>query len=134
MDKLYIASDHAGYQVKSLFLSKFPTIKDLGPDNSLSTDYPLYANKMCNILKNEKGILICYTGIGMSIAANRFPHIKAGLVHSVEDLILARQHNDINVLCLAAKNFSLNIEDVVECFLNTSFEGGRHERRLQLLK
>lgn len=89
---------------------------------------------MCNTLKNERGILICYTGIGMSIAANRFSHIRAGLVHSIEDVILARQHNDINILCLAAKNFSLNIEDVVECFLNTPFEGGRHERRLQLLK
>jgi ribose 5-phosphate isomerase B len=134
MDKLYIASDHAGYQVKSLFLLKFPNIQDLGPENSSPTDYPLYANKMCALLEENKGILICSTGVGMSIAANRFSHVRAGLIHSLEDLILARQHNNINILCLGAKNFSLNIEDVVKCFLETPFEGGRHERRLQLLK
>ncbi len=120
--------------MKKNFLLKFTYLIDLGTDSLNSCDYPLYAQKLCSLVtKEDKGILICGSGIGMNIAANRFSHIRASVIHSLEELKLARAHNDLNVLCLAGRNFSLPEEELLSLFLNTPFEEGRHLKRLDLI-
>ena len=107
-------------------------IQDLGVDTYNKVDYPDYANKLCsNLLLGHAdiGILICGTGIGMSMAANRFPNIRAALCKDVESAKLSRQHNNANVLCLGARNTD-NIIEIVQTFLETSFTQGRHSRRI----
>lgn len=133
-----ISSDHAGVELKARLVAFLKTLDmkviDLGPDNMDSVDYPDFANRLCaNILEGlaGKGILICGSGIGMSIAANRHPHIRAALVQTAEAATLSRQHNDANVLCLGAR--FLNDETAKACvkaFLTTAFEGGRHAGRV----
>lgn len=143
--KIVIASDHAGYDLKSAiikeFKSKFDLI-DLGPGSAdISVDYPDFAKKLAKEIINKKaaketifGILICGSGVGISIAANRFPEIRAALCHNQKIAKLSRKHNDANVLCLGAritkKDSALKI---VKAFLNTKFEGGRHIKRVKKL-
>ena len=97
-----------------------------------SVDYPDYAVKVCKEVKEDVvGILVCYTGIGMSMAANKFKGVRAALVGKVEDAILTREHNNANVLCLSAKNTPVDLAiEIVEKFLTTEFTYGRHERRV----
>ena len=140
--KIFIPSDHAGYDLKTLickFLEeKNLEIIDLGTDSSeKSVDYSDYADKLTEKLtdnSSEAGILICGSGIGISIAANRKKHIRAALCVNKEMAKLSRQHNDANVLCLGArltnKDESLHIVDL---FLNTDFDGGRHLERVKKL-
>lgn len=136
MQKIFIASDHAGYRLKEFLKNRFELI-DCGTNNEEACDYPIFAQSIAEmIFKNplSSGVLICGTGIGMSIAANRFPFIRAALCHNAEMTKLARQHNDANVLVLGAKIISS--ETAIECmhvFLNTIFCGGRHSRRLKLI-
>lgn len=108
---------------------------DLGTDSIESVDYPDYAFKLANRLKEESntfGILICGSGIGASIAVNRFSHIRAALCRSAEDAILSRKHNDANVLVLGARiSNQKDTESILESFINTQFEGGRHTRRVE---
>ncbi len=133
--KIFIGSDHAGFELKEKlieYLEKHYEIIDCGCESIESVDYPDYANKVCsNINENSIGILVCYTGIGMSMAANKHKGIRAALVGSIQDATLTREHNNANVLCLSAKNTALEKAlKIVDTFLTTNFLGGRHERRV----
>ena len=139
--KIAIGSDHAGYNLKNEIITYLKkqnhNVIDCGTNSTDSCDYPDYAKEVCqNVLKdNTFGILVCYTGIGMSITANKYKGIRASLVGLAEDAVLTRQHNDANVLCLSAKN--TKEEDalkIVDLFLNTSFLGERHLRRVNKIK
>ena len=137
-ETIFIASDHAGFDLKKQILN---TVKakliDLGANTEESVDYPDYAKKLVSKIKtteNSKGILICGSGIGMSIAANRDRNIRAGLAFEPEIAQLMREHNDANVLVLPAK--FMNVQDVLKCienFLTTNFAGGRHQNRVKKL-
>ena len=136
-----IASDHAGFEMKSNLRQDLEgrglAVLDLGPDNEDSVDYPDFAAALAGAIGSGdagRGILVCGSGIGMSIAANRFPEIRAALVHDPEAARLSRQHNNANVLVLAGRFTPLATAiDCVDAFLNTEFEGGRHERRVAKL-
>lgn len=140
--EIAIASDHAGYIVKDMIASFLAdTLKlgdmvlNLGCNSSESVDYPDYSRKVCSEIMEGKcqyGILVCGTGIGMSMAANKIWAIRAALCKDVESAIMTRKHNNANVLCLGARNTDPNIiTDIVDAFLNTEFEGGRHEARIK---
>ena len=133
--KIFIASDHAGYEMKTALNNHFPTFIDLGTNSFDSVDYPDFAHKLTNeILKNEGslGILICGTGVGMSIAANRSEGIRAGLVSSVEVTRLIRQHNDANVLVIPGRFMEVEkAKNCVQTFIETQFEAGRHKQRIE---
>lgn len=133
--KIYIASDHAGFDLKAFLIKKFPTLIDLGTDSAESVDYPDFAKKLGQeIQEGDFGILICGSGVGISIAANRFKNIRAALCLNEKIAELARRHNDANVLCLGARliNEEKAIE-IIEKFLATKFEGGRHIERVKKL-
>ena len=133
-----IASDHAGYSLKSELVAEIEAlgfkVLDLGPNSTDSVDYPDYGFAMGRAIeegKAERGVVICGSGIGISIAANRNPHVRAALCANGLMARLARQHNDANVLALGER--LTGIEVAKEClreFLNTEFEGGRHARRV----
>ena len=133
--KIFIASDHAGYEMKTKLNEHFNSFIDLGTNSLERVDYPDFAHKLTNeVLKNEGsfGILICGTGVGMSIAANRSKGIRAGLVNSVEVARLVRQHNDANVLVIPGR--FMKDEDAKNCvqtFIDTEFEAGRHKKRVE---
>ena len=136
--EIYIASDHAGFKLKSKILELYfidkPNfiIKDLGAYSEESVDYPLFAQKLCKkVKKNNFGILICGSGIGVSIAANRFNHIRAAVCSTVYDAKMTRKHNDSNVICLSGRGFvKKNIFAMLDTYFNTAFEAGRHLRRI----
>lgn len=133
-----IASDHAGVDLKRLLSQDIEKsgmqVVDLGPQDTQSVDYPDYAHKLANWMKDKpdsRGVLICGSGIGMSIAANRHKHIRAALVSTSEQAALSRQHNNANVLCLGARHISEETaREATKVFLTTAFEGGRHETRV----
>ena len=133
--KIFIASDHAGYEMKTALNIHFSSFIDLGTNSFDSVDYPDFAHKLTReILKNEGsfGILICGTGVGMSIAANRLEGIRAGLVSSVEVTRLIRQHNDANVLVIPGR--FMEVEEAINCvqtFIETQFEEGRHKQIIE---
>ena len=139
--KIAIAADHAGYllkeSIKKFLNNKKLQFTDFGTFKEESVNYPEYAYKVGNsILTNETdmGILICGTGIGMSISANKIKGIRAALVHNKETAELSRLHNNANVLCMGARIVTDKIAiECVEIWLNTSFEGGRHQKRLNLI-
>jgi ribose 5-phosphate isomerase B len=135
---IYIASDHAGYDLKLSIIehlkSKNINVKDLGPFNTESVDYPDYAKKLSKSVLEDKGslgILICGTGIGMCITANRFRGIRAALASDIYTAQMAKEHNNSNVLCLGSRVLenSLAIE-IVDVWLNTGFASGRHQKRI----
>tara|TARA_B110000967_G_C18839119_1_gene538399 strand:- start:1118 stop:1555 length:438 start_codon:yes stop_codon:yes gene_type:complete len=142
MKKLFknicIASDHAGFKlkekIKDYLINKNIPIIDLGPFSELSVDYPDYAKKVTNRLilkKSDAGILVCGSGTGMAITANKFKGIRAAQCYSKSSTILSRQHNNSNIICLGSR--MLKYKDVfkyVTYFLNTKFEGGRHQKRI----
>jgi RpiB/LacA/LacB family sugar-phosphate isomerase len=140
--RIAIAADHGGVELKQAIhqhLSrKGHIVSDFGAYSHESVDYPDYAEPVCrDVLANNAdfGILVCKSGIGMSIAANRYPHIRASLVANPEDARTTRLHNDSNVLCLAANHVSATeVTKIVETFLSTPFEAGRHERRVEKLE
>ncbi len=133
------ACDHGGYELKDQ-LVKFVEdttplkILDLGCHGPDSVDYPDFANKLADAIKDghaQQGVLICGSGIGISIAANRFKHIRAALCNNSTDARLARQHNNANVICFGARTMGVEvIKDSLTTFLQTDFDGGRHERRV----
>ena len=139
MKKIFIASDHGGFKLKKFiksFLDKDFAIKDLGPkQNKKSVDYPDFAHKLCKQVsknKNNIGILVCGSGVGMSIAANKNKGIRAALCYSVENAKLSRLHNDANVITLGERLIKKTVAiKCVESFLNTEFEGGRHIKRIK---
>ena len=131
---IYIASDHAGFKLKSHLLNIFPNMADLGTKSEESVDYPDFAHKLTKeVLKNKRniGILICGTGVGMSIAANRKKGIRAGIVNTAKIARLIRKHNDANVLVLPGRFMTINeAKKSVQAFISTKFESGRHKRRI----
>ena len=136
--KIFIASDHAGFLLKEFLIGELTKLGyklvDLGCNSAeKSVDYPDYAQKLCK--KNPQfGILICGSGIGISIAANRFKNIRAALCVNAKSAKLARAHNDANVICLGARLTKNNTSlSAVKAFLATKFEGGRHEKRVRKL-
>jgi ribose 5-phosphate isomerase B len=140
MPQIYIASDHAGIKLKSYLIDKASGSEwiDLGPSTDASVDYPDFADLLCSkVLANpgSLGVLICGSGVGMSIAANRHKGIRAALAESIQVAELGREHNNANVLCLGARILDEDHAlEVVEAFLEATFSGGeRHERRIQKL-
>ena len=139
---IVLASDHAGFKLKEKIKKHLQKLnlefEDLGTTDTNSVDYPIYAKKMALYMKDRaetKGILICGTGIGMSIAINRFYYIRGALCKDKKTAILCRQHNDANVLILAGRNKGtmLHYRKIVKAFLNTKFLGDRHQRRVDML-
>ncbi len=135
---IYIGSDHAAFDEKAAViehLSKL-SLKDLGTFSKESCHYPDFAKKVSKAVQDDKdsfGILLCGSGIGVSMVANRFKDIRAARCLSVEDASLSRQHNNSNVLCLAARMNSLDeIKKIIDIWLKTDFEGGRHLTRVDL--
>ena len=137
MNKVLIASDHAGFKLKKILIEELQseiTFEDLGPFSENSVDYPDYAKKLSKKinLKNDLiGVLICGSGIGMSMVANRFKNVRAALCMNDKMSILARQHNNANILVLGSRLISE--QDAIKCllvFLKTNYEGGRHQARL----
>lgn len=138
--KIAIASDHAGFELKQAvvaYLDGKADILDLGTNSLESVDYPDFGFAMGNAIAEGKvslGILICGSGIGISIAANRNPKVRAALCTSAEMAKLSRQHNNANVLALGARIIDTKTAlECVDAFLNTPFEGGRHDKRVQKL-
>jgi ribose 5-phosphate isomerase B len=140
-EKIAIASDHGGFELKALLKQELEklgfTPLDLGTDSAASVDYPDFGNKLAASLKAgeaRRGVLICGSGIGISIAANRHAHIRAALCHDGLSARLSRQHNDANVLCLGARLIGADVaRDCLAVFLGTDFEGGRHQNRVAKL-
>ena len=138
MKKIFISSDHAGYNLKEKIIKKFENrfiFEDLGTNNSLtSVNYPEYAHKLCKrVGSNNKnmGILVCGSGIGMSMAANRHKNIRAAVCYSVKNTKLSRLHNNANIITLGSRLTKKNTAfRFIEIFLNTKFEGGRHKKRV----
>jgi len=133
-----IASDHAGYEMKTALREEISSlgygVLDLGTDGPDSVDYPDFAHALAEaIIKGlaERGVLVCGSGIGVSITANRHPGIRASLCHNVETARLSRQHNDANVLALGGRIVGIEVaRNCLKTFLETEFEGGRHARRV----
>lgn len=136
-----LAADHAGYplkeQIKAQLLELSFPVHDLGTNGTDSVDYPDYGRRMADAIAERldaRGVIVCGTGIGISIAANRNPAVRAALCHDVTTARLARQHNDANVLAMGARIIGSEIaRDCVLAFLDTAFEGGRHARRVAML-
>ncbi len=136
---VYIGSDHGGFNLKASIIEhlqkKGATVVDLGPSDTSSTDYPIYAEKVCReVIDNAGlGILICGSGIGMSMAANRFKHIRAALCTSEFHAQMSRRHNNANVLCMGERITGVDHAlSIVDSFFEWEFEGGRHSKRIDL--
>ncbi len=133
-----IASDHAGFEYKTQIIEFLKTQKinviDMGPPNLDSVDYPDFADLVCKkieITPNSFGILICGSGQGMALRANKYPHIRAALVYNSEIAKLAREHNNANIICLGSRFCSLSdAQNWISLFLNTEFSQGRHAVRV----
>ena len=135
MRKIFIASDHAGFKLKESILKKFANIKDLGTTSEDSVDYPYFAKKLSkkvSINKGSFGILVCGSGMGMSMAANKTKNIRAALCYSAKNTQLSRLHNNANIITLGSrlidKKKAINL---IKIFLKTKFEGGRHLKRIK---
>ena len=137
--KISIGSDHAGYVLKDFIVDYLKqnkhTITDFGCNSAESVDYPDYAHKVCVDFIRKKcnyGILICGTGIGMSMAANKVAGVRAALCKDAYSAEMTRKHNNANILCLGARNTEpYIIKQIVDAFLTTEFEAGRHEIRIK---
>ncbi len=139
MKKIFISSDHAGYMLKEQIKKKFKKkykFQDLGTDNSKkSVNYPDYAHKLCRKVSNDSknmGILVCGSGMGMSMAANRHKKIRAAVCYSVKNTKLSRLHNNANIITLGSRLTKKNTAfKCIEVFMKTKFEGGRHNKRVK---
>jgi ribose 5-phosphate isomerase B len=138
METIAIACDHGGYDLKETIKERYEgqyEFLDLGTNSVNSVDYPEYGQALAKAItegKVTRGIIICGTGIGISIAANRFPQVRAANCTDTTMARLTRQHNDANVLALGARLVGLEVAfDIVDTFMNTKFEGGRHACRIE---
>ena len=137
-ETIAIASDHAGFDVKQFLVGELTrrgfTVLDLGTQDRSSVDYPDFADALAAALgdgRARRGVLICGTGIGIGIAANRHRHVRAAVCHDATSARLARQHNNANVLALGARLIGTEVAlDCLATFLDTAYEGGRHDRRI----
>lgn len=141
MSTVYLACDHGGLELKkslAAFLQeeKFELV-DLGVDDACSVDYPLYAKKVALKVKDDEGglgVLVCGTGQGMAMSANKFPGIRAAVCSDVYSASMARKHNNANVLCLGNRVLGVELAKMIlMAFLREEFEGGRHKKRLNLI-
>lgn len=140
--KIAIGSDHGGFEMKEIVASLLTNLgyefNDVGCFSKYSVDYPEICQKVCALVQEKKcesGILICGTGIGMSIAANRYRDIRAALCHEAYTSKMSREHNNANILCLGGRVLGIEIAlDIVHTWLTTPFAGGRHQRRLDMLR
>lgn len=136
-----IASDHAGFEYKDVLKRQLTDwgfdVLDLGTDSTVSVDYPDFGRRLSKVIaegKARRGVIVCGTGIGISIAANREPAVRAALCHDVTTARLARMHNDANVLALGARTTGIEVaRETLRAFLDTEFEGGRHVGRVAKL-
>ena len=140
-ETIAIASDHAGFDLKGAVKAELEAMGlkmlDLGTHGAESVDYPAFADALADALRDgraARGVLVCGTGIGISIAANRHRHVRAALCHDSASARLARAHNDANVLAMGARLIGIETaRDCVHAFFTTAFEGGRHARRVARL-
>jgi ribose 5-phosphate isomerase B len=140
--KIYIATDHAAFcikdDVKKILKSLGNEVVDLGPENDDRVDYPDFAHKLSVAVLEDKetqGVLICGTGIGMSLSANKHKGIRAALCHDAYTAQMARAHNDANVLCFGQRVVGLGtIESICKAWCETTFEGGRHANRVEKIE
>ncbi|MCB0364775.1 MAG: ribose 5-phosphate isomerase B [Bdellovibrionaceae bacterium] len=134
---IMIACDHAGFPLKDHLLKKYPRLQwqDLGTNSEERVDYPDFASRLCEKMREQpgvRGVLVCGSGQGMAMRANKYPWIRAALCWSEETAVLARQHNDANVLCLGSRLLEPSLaEELLRLFLATPFEGGRHSERVE---
>jgi len=138
LKKIFISSDHAGFKLKNIIISKFSKsqkIIDLGTYSKESVDYPDYAKKLTKMVVSVKGsfgILLCGSGVGMSIAANKNKYVRAALCYSKKNTRLSRLHNNANIITLGSRLIDKNKAfSLIKIFLSTKFEGGRHLRRVK---
>ncbi len=137
--KIYVACDHAGLGLKNQLIAGLPELnwQDLGTNDSASVDYPDYADRVAIAIKTDPaamGLLVCGSGQGMAIRANRHKHVRAALCWSIQVAELSRAHNDANVLCLGARVIDPKTAlDIAQKFFSTPFEGDRHARRVEKL-
>jgi ribose 5-phosphate isomerase B len=137
---IVIGCDHAAYdlkeKLKAFLLKRGVSVEDVGPHGTASVDYPDYGKKVAEMVASgryPRGILLCGTGLGMSMVANRFPGIRAALCHDLFGAIMSRKHNNANILVLGGRVTGETLaEEIVKVWLETPFEGGRHQDRLNL--
>ena len=138
--KIAIATDHGGFEMKEALKKHYTQFEwlDLGTDSTDSVDYPDFAKKIVKAILSheaELGILICGTGVGISIAANRFHGIRAALVYNTEVAKLAKQHNNANVLVFGGRTMAVDdVINSIDTFMQSEYEGGRHQRRLDKIE
>lgn len=141
MKKLAIGCDHTAFEMKQKVMTHLAKrgyeVEDVGTDSAESCDYPIYANKLCRKIQRgecEMGILLCGTGIGMSIAANKHKGIRAAVCSDTFSARQTRQHNNANVLCFGVRVVGVGLAlDIVDAFLGADFEGGKHQRRVGMI-
>ena len=139
MKKIFIASDHAGFNLKKSIITRFSKklkFEDLGPLNqNKPVNYPDYAHRLCRKISkksNNIGILVCGSGMGMAMAANKHKKIRAALCYSIKNTKLSRLHNNANIITLGARLINKNTAfKCINIFINTKFEGGRHAKRVK---
>lgn len=136
---LYLGSDHAGFlmkeSIKNFLKDNNIPFEDVGTFNEKSCDYPNYAKKVCESITSgdDIGVLVCGTGIGMCMCANKYAHIRAALCLNQKQAKMTRKHNNANILCLQGRNMNCERNfKILLTFLNTKFEGGRHENRIKM--
>ena len=140
-EPIAIASDHAGFELKESLKAELEARGfaplDLGASSKDSVDYPDFADRLAAAIKDgraKRGVLVCGTGIGIAMAANRHRHLRAAVVHDATTARLTRQHNNANVLCMGARITGADVaKDCLRVFLTTDFEGGRHQNRVAKL-
>jgi ribose 5-phosphate isomerase B len=140
--KIILASDHAGLELRqalvALLQEKGLTFQDVGPTSSESVDYPDFAKQVARAVaagEYTHGVLVCGTGIGMSIVANKYRGIRAALCSTEFEARMAREHNDANILCLGQRVLGVGVaKGILEAFLATAFAGGKHARRVQMIR
>ena len=142
MKKLAIGADHAGYalkeEIRRALAAEGIAVEDLGAHSTDSVDYPDFAQRVAEAVASgrvEGGVLVCGTGIGMGITANKIPGVRAAVCHDLDTARLAREHNDANVLCLGGRLLAPPAAiRIVQAWLGASFAGGRHERRIEKIR
>ena len=141
MKKIYIGADSAGYELKEIVKEHLTeggyTVVDLGTDSTASCHYPIFAAAVASAVQGDNdslGILVCGTGIGMSMAANKFRGIRAAVCGDTFSARMTRMHNDANILCIGARVIGQGLaRDIVDLFVTTDFEGGRHATRVEMI-
>ena len=140
--RIAIASDHAGFElkehVKAQLTASGHDVVDVGPETAESVDYPRYARAAARLVADgdaERGVLVCGSGVGVSIVANKVPGVRAVNAHDPEEVALARAHNDVNVVTLSGRRLDgAQADAIVSAFIDGAFEGGRHARRVDAIE